>query len=394
MSKKMKIAALSLCMTAIATVACFSGLWNSYMKNYCEPIVFYPSENGKGFYAELPPYAPYYTLLGSYSYLTTGDDIDALNGVCSEISDEYRKFRAYDAVNLFDASADGKSSVCYFADGNAVSYLENYITEGNNVACDDRAVRVLVGGSKHNNIAVGDSISVTVYDEKNNSFEIDCTVAGKIEASVPLPADTHFSPSSYYLQQDSLVILPQEVKYALGLEYENRFLVRIVNVEGVSRPDDHEFAGVTELFTERGYPELPKTNYDAMSVSSAYFSFALTKITLLSGALYTGQIYYLVLILAGLACCVAAPLILLRKTKVSLPSVAVASVAFFAVCSVIFAIIRFGCGYGLLSYGSFIIFPLAFDAAFTLTAVCLCFRARGKSKLAEIYSAEEVTYEK
>lgn len=256
MKKKKAIIIFCVFISVLTLLSSFCGLWNSYMISYCEPIVLYPMENGTGFYEELPSYTPYYTQLGTYSYLTTGDDIDDLNAVCAGISDDYRKFYAYDVVNLFFAKLNNKNSVAYFADNNAVKYLNGYVTEGRNINPDGEKTEVLIGGKQNAKIRTGESITVSVNDAKGAAYSVDCVVVGRIDERVPLPADVNFTPDSYYTQLDSIIVFPQTVKYERGLQYENRFLVRIVNVEGVTRPDDYTFVNVTDYFTEKGYPSI------------------------------------------------------------------------------------------------------------------------------------------
>ena len=146
--------------------------------------------------------------------------------------------------------------MAYFADNNAVKYLNGYVTEGRNINPDGEKTEVLIGGKQNAKIRTGESITVSVNDAKGAAYSVDCVVVGRIDERVPLPADVNFTPDSYYTQLDSIIVFPQTVKYERGLQYENRFLVRIVNVEGVTRPDDYTFVNVTDYFTEKGYPSI------------------------------------------------------------------------------------------------------------------------------------------
>lgn len=387
MKKKKAIIIFCVFVSALTLLSSFCGLWNSYMISYCEPIVLYPMENGTGFYEELPSYAPYYTQLGTYSYLTTGDDIDDLNAVCAGISDDYRKFYAYDVVNLFFAKLNDKNSVAYFADNNAVKYLNGYVTEGRNINPDGEKTEVLIGGKQNAKIRTGESITVSVNDAKGAAYSVNCVVVGRIDERVPLPADVNFTPDSYYTQQDSIIVFPQTVKYERGLQYENRFLVRIVNVEGVTRPDDYTFVNVTDYFTEKGYPSIAKTNREKMNVSSAYFSFALTRITLTSGSINPGQIYFILLIVLTIAVCVGIPIIILRKkSRISHVTTVIVFAAVIALCSLAFVIAKYGCGFGLLTYSGFISYPLLFSGITAVASTITKFAVLRKRRIEEIYT--------
>lgn len=389
MKSKKKLACVTACVAAFALLFTFCGLWNAYMKDYCEPMVFYPMENGRGIYADLPDYAPYYTQLGTYSYLTTGDNLDALNEVCSAASDDYRKFHAYDVSNLFRGSADGKDAVCFFADTDAVKYLGRHLSGGVNVDPEAADVQVLAGGRKNEKVRPGDRMEVEVRDKRNKTVRISCTVAGKIDGKTPLPADAGFTPDSYRLQQESLIILPHRVKDDRGLEYDNRFLVRIVNTTE-KRPEGHKFKNVRDIFEPEGYRDLPKKNSAKMAETSAYFRFALTKATLSAGGMNAGQICIAVGLVLTAVCCAGGPVLIWKnERRVSRLFAILSAAGTFAFCSLSFVITRYGCGYGLLSYGGFIAWPLIFTGVYLISSALTDAVKSRKNRIEEVYVSGE-----